>query len=137
MNYTLIGYSERTLDYDRWGDLTGEPGAFETFWTTDKAELIETWAVWSFSGNYETLNLLIDGVPDSYLSDDASLIWDELNNARKEQQHELFLAKKAKDDAEALRKSEALALENIRRAELERLRDLKTLTALKKKLGVS
>ena len=61
MNYTLIAYTENTSHTDRCGDWISEPGAFETFFTTDKAELIETWANWNFSGNYETLNLLLDG----------------------------------------------------------------------------
>ena len=75
MNYTLIAYTEEDSSYhDRCGDYIHRPGSFEIFFTTDKAEIIETWAKWSFSGNYETLELLLNGVPDRHHDDADSAI---------------------------------------------------------------
>lgn len=131
MNYTLIAYNEDTSYYDRGGDLVSQPGSFEIFFTT-KAEIIETWAKWSFSEKYETLELLLNGVPDRHHDDADSAIWYELDDARQARVKELKLEKECREKEEAIRKSEALALETKRKAELQRLRDLETLAALRK-----
>ena len=139
MNYTLIGYTENTSYLDRHGDYHTEPGRFEIFFTRDKDELIETWAKMSFSGDYERLDLLLNGAPDDVLDVDEadSRLWFELDDARATRQHELFLQKQIRENEEAVRKSAELARKNIEKADLQRQRDLATLAELKKKLGVA
>jgi hypothetical protein len=137
MNYTLIGYTENTSYLDRHGDYQTEPGDFEIFLTRDKDELIETWARMSFSGDYESLNLLLNGVPDDQLDEADDIIWHEVDEARSIRQHELFIQKQIRANEEAVRKSAALALKNAQQAEVQRQRDLAALAKLKKKLGVA
>lgn len=136
MNYTLIAYNEDSSYHDRCGDYIHRPGSFEIFFTTDKVEIIETWAKWSLSNKYETLELLLNGVPDQYQNEADSAIWYELDDARIVRTNEIIretkLEKERQEKEEAIRKSEALALETKRKAELQRLRDLETLAALRK-----
>lgn len=55
-----------------------------------------------------------------------------MDDARQACVKELKLEKDCREKEEAIRKSEAFALETKRKAELQRLRDLETLAALRK-----
>lgn len=137
MNYTLIAYTEDSSYHDRCGDYIYQPGSFETFFTRDEAELIEKWANWSFSGNYERLDLLLDGIPDNQFSEEEDQIWNTLNAARSNRYQELKQEKIQQDKKIADEKAAKALRDAEHRANLQRLQDLDTLAALKKKLGVS
>jgi hypothetical protein len=137
MNYTLIAYTEDSSYHDRCGDYIHRPGSFETFFTTNKDELIEQWANWSFSGNYESLDLLLNGIPDNHLNDEEDKIWGELDKARSDRCLILKQEKIERDANAAVEKAREIAAQNVLKAKMQRQQDLDTLAALKKKLGVS
>jgi hypothetical protein len=137
MNYTLIAYTEDSSYHNRCGDYIHQPGSFETFFTRDKTELIEKWANWSFSGNFESLDLLLNGIPDNQFSEEEDQIWNELDVARSNRYQELKQEKIQQDKKLAEEKVAKDLLDKARREQLQRLQDLDTLAALKKKLGVS
>lgn len=137
MNYTLIAYTEDSSYHDRCGDYIHQTGSFETFFTRDEAELIEKWANRSFSGNYESLDLLLNGIPDNQFSEEENQIWDALDAARSNRYQELKQEKIQQDKKIADEKAAKALRDAELRANLQRLQDLDTLAALKKKLGVS
>ena len=137
MNYTLIGYTEDSSFIDRHGDYHRQPGDFDTFFTRDREELIKTWADWSFNRNFESLNLLLNGVPEEEFDKQEQIIGDELDEARLTRCQVLRQEKQELDKQTLIR----LKAEEKRKAELQvriqREKDLQTLTQLKKKLGIS
>ena len=137
MNYTLIAHTEDSSYHDRCGDYNHQPGAFEIFYTTDRDEAVKKWADWSFSGGYDTLEMLINGVPSSHLGDDLFEVYDKLGDDRATIEIQLQEEKKLRDQKAAEEKAAKALREAELRDQLQRQKDLDTLNALKKKLGVS
>lgn len=137
MNYTLIAYTEDGSYHDRCGDYIHHPGSFETFFTKDREELINTWADWSFNRNFESLELLLNGAPSSELNDEEDRIYDELDDARRNKCEILKQEKSERDRLAELQRKEAAARKAELEAHMQWQRDLQTLEQLKKKLGIN
>jgi hypothetical protein len=138
MNYTLIGHTEDSSYYDRCGDLVSRPGSFETqfFREEQKPEFLKAWANARFYNTYETLIILMNGIPEDRLEDDEYYAFQDLER----EMDALYDEVKAEHEkAERIRKEAAAseAAEKARQiAAQERARDLEKLAELKRKLGV-
>lgn len=136
MNYTLIAYREDSSYYDRCGDFVSCPGEFETFFSTDREQFAERYAEIQFNKSWDTLAVLINGVPEDHWSDDEhaenDAIEDLKNAALVRIKHEAE-RKKEEDQRLANEKAERDRLAAI---EKQRASDLAAYEQLKKKLGM-
>lgn len=138
MNYTIIGHTEDSSYHNRCGDFVRQPGSFETgfFREEQKEEFLLAWARAKFSGGYETLLILVNGVPEDRMNDEEYEAFEDLE--RELEQFEAHV-KAEHEEAERLRKeaaANAALAEAHRLAEIERKRDLQKLEELQRKLGM-
>lgn len=137
MNYTIIGHTEDNSYHDRCGDYVSRPGKFESkfFREENKDAFIKAWAYDSFHNTYETMIILINGIPSDEMTDEEYVQFEALEEEMYEQQK---IVKAEHEEAERIRKEAAAnaALEKARNiARLERERDMEQFEALKRKLG--
>ena len=138
MNYTIIGHTEDSSYYDRCGDHVSRPGVFETqfFREEEKAAFLKAWAHAKFHNTYETLIILVNGVPEDKMNDAEYEAFEDLEReldtfyAEISAEHEV--TEKARKEAAA-----NAAVEKARQiAAQQRARDLAQLEELQRKLGI-
>jgi hypothetical protein len=138
MNYTIIGHSADSSYYDRCGDHVSQPGKFEThfFREEQRADFLRAWASAVVCNTYEDLIILIDGVPETAMTEAE---W-ETFSALSDEMYDLQAEVKAERDARIAAAKEAAAQEAVRKAaalaRAERERDMQQLAALQRKLGL-
>jgi hypothetical protein len=136
--YTLITYRESSQYYDRWGDLSGDPSAFDICYFTDSQEAAQAFARARHAG-YDEKRLLING------EDHEDLLYgDDLTKADEARALEALIAEE--DEIETVRLAEAkkAATEKAAReaeakarqlAQAQKAADEAQFEALRRKLG--
>lgn len=136
MNYTIIGHSTDTSYHDRGGDFIHEPGAFVTFFTNDEEAFVKEWASMEVSELYEDIVILLNGVPDSKMSDEEDIEYFKLEDQKNIILAELKQAKIIRTNEEGIRRSIEAAEKLKLKVQLQAKLDLEQYEALKKKLGI-
>ena len=139
MTYLIIGHTEDSRHYDRCGDLVGESGEFETkfFRQEDKAAFLREWAHAVFHNTYETLTIVVNGVPVDHMTSEE---YEEFEYGVEAEMNEVKKTIEAEHVAAEAKRKEAAANAAVEKARQiaaqERARDLAQLEALQRKLGV-
>lgn len=138
MNFTIIGHTEDSSYHDWCGDHISRPGLFETrfFREEQKTEFLKACAHAKFHNTYETLIILVNGVPDGEMNDEEYAQCEDLEREAdglcSTIHAEHAVAEKAREEAAA-----NAALERARLiAQHEHARDLAQLEQLQRKLGM-
>lgn len=140
MNYTLIGYSEATNGYDRYGEGYGEEGKFEIlfFREEEKDKFLRQWAFDEFHSTYDRLEILINGIPTDRMEDAEWDVYEYELEAEMKPIKEIIRTEH--EAAEIIRKEAAAnaALQKARQiAQQQRAEDERQLKALQRKLGLT